>query len=478
MLTQLSGMDAMFLYQELDNAPMHIAGLAIYDPATAPGGFVRFKDILNTFEERLHLSPIFRRRLVQVPLNLDHPYWIEDPNFDLEFHVRHIALPKPGDWRQLCIQTSRLFARPMDLNRPLWEATVIEGLDNMEGVPEGSYAIFTKMHHAAIDGASGAEITAAIHDLTPEPRKLEPEETWVPDKEPTPAELLSRAYMNNLRTPFKMARVLSDAIPAISRVRAGVKSSELKSLGKKPKTRFNGPISAHRVFDGVNLSLEEVKAVKNAVEGATVNDVMLTTVGGALRKYLEHRHELPNGSLVAGAPINVRTEEEKGTGGNMINQMNVPLRTDIADPKERLQAVHEEAVASKAYANAVGARIMTDVTQSVPPAIAALGSRAAVEAGLTHRFNPPFNCIVTNVPGPQIPLYMGGAKLVRNYGFAPLTEGMGLTHPILSYDGMISIGFQACREMLPDPEFYAQCIQESFDDLKRATGVQTPSKAA
>lgn len=478
MLTQLTGLDAMFLYQELDNAPMHIAGLAIYDPATAPGGFVRFKDILQNFEDRLHLSPIFRRRLVQVPMNLDHPYWIEDPNFDLEYHVRHIALPKPGDWRQLCIQVSRLFARPLDLDRPLWEATVIEGLDNIEGVPEGAYAIFTKMHHAAIDGVSGAEITAAMHDLTPSAEAPEPDKPWVPDRMPTAAELLARAYANNLRTPFKMARVLTDAVPALSRVRAGMKSSELKSLGSKPKTRFNGPISAHRVFSGVNLSLDEVKAVKNAVDDATINDVMLTVVGGALRKYLDAKRELPNGSLVAGAPINVRTEEEKGKGGNVINQMNVSVRSDIADPKERLAAVHEEAVASKAYANAVGARIMTDVTQSVPPAVAALGSRAAVEAGLMHRFNPPFNTIVTNVPGPQIPLYMGGAKLIRNYGFAPLTEGMGLTHPILSYDGLITISFQACREMLPDPDFYEECLNESFEDLKRATGVQTSPKAA
>ena len=479
MLTQLTGLDAMFLYQEVDAAPMHIAGLAIYDPSTTPDKFVRFKDILKTYEDRMHLVPMFRRKLVHVPFNLDHPYWIEDSNFDLEFHVRHIALPKPGDWRQLCIQVARLHSRPLDLSRPLWEAYVIEGLDNVEGLPEGSYAVFTKLHHAAVDGASGAEITAVMHDLTPDATAPKPEKAWRPDRTPSDLELMMRAAGNNIRSPFRMAEVLSEALPALNQARATLESQKTQNAtAAVPKTRFNGPLSSHKIFNGVNLPLDDVKAIRKKVDGATVNDVILSIVGGALRKYLEDKNELPVSSLIAGAPINVRTEEEKGTGGNVVSQMNVSLRTDVADPKERLQAVHEAAVESKAYMNAVGARAMTDLGQTVPAAIAALGSRVALETGLINRFNLPFNTIVTNVPGPQVPLFMGGAQLVANYGFAPLQHGLGLTHPVFSYCGTITIAFQACRDMMPDPDFYAECLTTSFKELRDTTLGKAKKQAA
>jgi len=475
-MQQLSALDAMFLYQELDNAPMHIATLSIYDPSTTPDQFVRFKDILKTFEDRLHLSPLFRRKAVHVPLELDYPYWIEDPNFDLEYHVRHIALPKPGDWRQLCIQVARLHARPLDLGRPLWEATVIEGLDNIKGLPEGSYAILTKIHHAAIDAVSGAEITAVLHDTEPgaEPRK--PEHPWVPEREPTAAELLARTGVSNIRAPFRSMRVLSDSVSSIARIRAGLRSSEIKTLNRKPKTRFNAAVSPHRVFDGVTIDLKDANAIRKKVDGATVNDVILTGIAGGLRRYLEKYTEVPHGSIIAGAPINVQDPE--GKDGDIINQMDVPIRTDIADPIERLKAVHKEVSDVGAYSNAVDAKTLADVTQSSAAAMAARGSRVAVANGFLHRFNPPFNCIITNVPGPQVPLYMGGAKLVRSYHLSPITEGMGLTHPVFSYCGEIFIAFQSDREMMPDPGFYAECLAESFDELKKAAKAIKKGKQA
>ena len=204
-MDQLSPMDASFLYFETANAPMHIGGLTIYDQSTVEGGVLGFKRILENYETRLHLARSFRQRVVHVPMNLDHPYWIEDPNFDIEFHVRHIALPKPGNWRQLCIQVARLHARPLDISRPLWEFTVIEGLDQVEGLPPGSFGIMSKIHHAAIDGVSGAEIVAAIHDIAPDARPAPPEKPWVPERDPNVLELLSRTYINNLRQPFKRA---------------------------------------------------------------------------------------------------------------------------------------------------------------------------------------------------------------------------------------------------------------------------------
>ncbi|MGI9287261.1 MAG: wax ester/triacylglycerol synthase family O-acyltransferase [Pseudomonadales bacterium] len=475
-MEQLSGLDAMFLHQEMDNAPMHIGPLFIYDPSTAPNGFVRYKDILATFRDRLGRSTVFRRKIAAVPLQLDQPYWVEDANFDLEFHVRHIALPKPGDWRQLCILVARLHSRPLDRSRPLWEAYVIEGLDGVKGLPPGSFAIFLKIHHAAIDGATGTEIMGAIHDLSPDPASDIEEDDWAAERDPSTLELLSRAYFNNIRQPFKLAGLIGESVPIFRRIRAGKKEKRFKSLGPKERTRFNGKISPHRVFGAVTFDLAEVRQIKLAAEGATVNDAILTVVGGGLRRYLAAKDELPEISLVTGAPVNVRTEAQKSTGGNMVSMMAVSFCSDVEDPVQRLHDVHGGAVESKAYQNAVGSTLMVDLSQSLPASLVVMAGRAASATGLAANMKPIFNTVVTNVPGPQVPLYMGGAKLVLSLGAGPCLDGMGLFHPVTSYNGMISVSFQACREMMPDPEFYAQCLQQSYDELKKAALTSTKAK--
>lgn len=475
-MQQLSGLDASFLHNEMDNTPMHIGPLFIYDPSTAPNGFVRYKDILATFRDRLGRSTVFRRKLATVPLNLDQPYWVEDGNFDLEFHVRHIALPKPGDWRQFCILVARLHSRPLDRSRPLWEAYIIEGLDGIDGLPKGSFAIFLKVHHAAIDGATGTEIMGAIHDLSPLPDTSDVVDNWAAERDPSALELLSRAYINNLRQPFKLAKLIGETVPIFRRVQAGKKENRFKSLGPKERTRFNAAISPHRVFGAVTFDLAEVRQIKRAVEDATVNDVMLTIVGGALQRYLVAKGEKPEKSLVAGAPVNVRTEAEQNTGGNVVSMMAVSLCSDVEQPLQRMREVHQQAVESKAYHNAVGAHLMVDIGESLPAGLMVLAARASSAAGLMANMNPIFNTVVTNVPGPQVPLYMGGAKLVRSLGAGPCMDSMGLFHPVTSYNGMISVSFQACREMMSDPEFYAQCLQQSYDELKTAA-LKPASKA-
>ncbi|MEN8723100.1 MAG: wax ester/triacylglycerol synthase family O-acyltransferase [Alphaproteobacteria bacterium] len=468
-MQQLSSIDSMFLYQELDNAPMHIAGLAIYDPSTANNGFVRFKDILRTYHDRLHLSPMFRRKLVQVPLNVDYPYWVEDADFDLEYHVRHIALPKPGDWRQLCILVARLHSRPLDLNRPLWEATIIEGLDNIPGLPEGSYAVLTKVHHAAIDTLEGSGLARALHTRAPEDRAAEPETPWRPERTPSAAELLARTYGNNIKSPLQMARVLSDAMPSVARMRAGMRLSEEKRSGK-PKTRFNGAISAHRVFGAVDMPLDDIRAIRDKVEGATVNDVVVAIVAGGLRRYLEGKRELPTSSLVAGVPLNVRGENED-TSTNTIHMPSIEIHTDIADPLDRVRAVNFEMDEVGAYKKAVSAKAIARKTVAVPASLTALGSRKAFETALANRFDVPFNTIITNVPGPADPVYMTGAKMVRAYELSPIQESLGLTHSVFSYNGSQSITFQACREMLPDPDAYNDALQASFAEMRAAAGL-------
>ncbi|MFT7286517.1 MAG: diacylglycerol O-acyltransferase [Halieaceae bacterium] len=468
-MQQLTGLDASFLYLETPNSPMHISGLAVYTQETAPGGKVRFKQIIEATAARIEQLPSLTRRLKWVPLGLDHPYWIDDGHFDPEFHIRHVALPAPGDWRQLCILVSRLHARALDRARPLWELYVIEGLDRVEGYPPGSFAIFTKMHHAAVDGASGMEITAAIHDLSPDAAFSPNSETRRAESEPSSLSLVARAQVNNIRQPLRFISVARNTVPGFAKAFMQLRRGKLKRVGKVPRTRFNGTVSAHRVFTATRMQLAEIKAIKNQVEGATVNDVALTIVGGAMRLYLEARNELPSETLVAMAPVNVRDTSERGAGGNIVSTLAVQIRSDIEDAVERLRAVREGTRSAKEYSNAVGAKTMTDYSQFIPSTLTAQAARLASRWGLVNQINPLYNCVITNVPGPQVPLYNTGARMLSNFGTGPVADGVGLFHVISSYCGEFSISATSCRMMMPDPGFYQECLMKSFEKLREAT---------
>ena len=477
-MKQLTGLDASFLYLETPNAPMHISGLSIYDQSTAPGGKVRFKDIIANTHNRLMAMPVMTQKLVTVPMNLDHPYWVTDGAFDPEFHIRHIALPKPGDWRQLCIVISRLHARPLDRAHPLWELYIIEGLDNVEGVPKGSFAMFSKTHHAAIDGTSGMELTAAMHDLSADYKRTHTAATISVDSQPSALEMVIRSQYNSIRKPFHLLSVARNTVPGLARVVAGLSRGKLSRVTDIPRTRFNDSVSPHRVFDAINVSLDDVKKIKNAVPGATVNDAAITIVGGALRKYLQAHDELPEQSLAAMAPVNVRSDKDK-TGGNIVASMTVQVRSDVADPLQRLQAVHESSSRAKELTNAIGAKTMTDYSQFIPATLTAQAARLASRWGLMNRISPQFNCVITNVPGPPIPLYNTGAKMVANYGTGPVQDGLGLFHVISSYCGQFVISATSCRVMMPDPAFYRECLQASFDELlTAANAASAPAPAA
>ena len=466
---QLTGLDALFAYAETARTPMHIGACAIYDPSTAPGGAVRFKDILRFVEERLHRAKTFRQKLKEVPLGVDHPYWIDDADFDIEFHIRHIALPHPGDWRQLCIQVARLHARQLDLAKPLWEFTVIEGLDNIPNVPKGSYAIVSKVHHCAIDGASGVDISEAIHSLEPEDVVEEFVEPWTPRRQPGNLELLTRANVNNAMKPFHSLNVARRMAPGALKFASGITRGEIKLLGARPpRTRFNGNVSGHRVVEGVIFDLADVKKIRQRIPGSTVNDVMLAVVGGGLRNYLKAKDELPKESLIAMAPVSVRSKTEKGALGNQVSALSIPLGSHIADPLARLHFTHDAAANQKAMSNAVGAREMSEASKLAPAMISGVATRLYSRLGLANRLSPMFNTVVTNVPGPQVPLYMAGARMVASYGIGPVMDSMGLFHAVTSYCGKICISVTACREMLPDPAFYKECLQESFDELLEA----------
>lgn len=482
MLKQLGAQDASFVYMESPVTPMHIGSLAVYErgvnknaAAEAP---LTEAQIIRYFEERLHLNPTARQRLVHVPLNLDHPYWLEDATFDLEYHIRRIALPQPADWSELFTLTERIFARPLDLDRPLWEFYVIEGLDHLEGVPPGSVALLTKLHHAAVDGTSGMHLVESIHDLAPEPTRIEPPaKPWHPDPVPNDFELMARAGFNNLLQPFRFMQVLAESTGAARKAGPEITRFSQQQPFRVPRTRFNGRVTAHRSIGTCRLQLDDVKRIRRALDGATVNDVVLAICGGGLRRYLEAKQELPNDSVVAMAPVNVRGAAEGIEAGNRVAAMFVPIGTDIADPVERLAAIRDRTSASKAMNNAIGAQLMTDYNQFVPAATAALAGR--LMTSMTNAPTVPFNVSITNVPGPQVPLYFNGARMITTIGMGPLTHGMGMIMPISSYCGELTIGYTSCRDMLPDPDFFRDCIQAAFDELdtatRRAQGVAEPA---
>ncbi|MEM6857605.1 MAG: wax ester/triacylglycerol synthase family O-acyltransferase [Pseudomonadota bacterium] len=477
-------MDSSFVALESPNSPMHIGNLLIYNPVTAPDGFVRFKDILSFIESRMQLSTTIRQRLVRVPFDLDYPYWIEDPNFDLEYHVRHVALPKPGDWRQLCIQTARVFSRPMDLTRPPWEFTVVEGLDNIPGVEKGSYGMVTKVHHAAIDGISGIDLMEALHTISPGTAPPNEPDNWKPEKVPGPVELLGKSYVNALVNPIKQAQVAAQTVPGIASAIKGLITRDFKLTSDyvPPRTRFNRSISPHRVVEGRVFPLADIKAIRALMPEAKVNDVALAVVGGALNKYLTAKDDLPKSTMTAMAPISVRDTDEKGDMGNQVSAMIAPLGSHIADPAERLDYVYSQTRNSKALTNAIGARRMTEVSKVNPLLYMALGAQLFNRVSIAHRFAVPFNTVVTNVPGPPVHIYSAGARMdSMRLSLICLTDGLGLAHVVQSYVDEAYISFTACRDIMPDPGFYSECLQESFDELlaaAKAVPGKAPAKAA
>lgn len=479
-MEQLQGMDASFVAMETPNSPMHIGSILIYDPSTAPGGFVRFKDILRFYEERMRLSKTMRQKLVKVPFNVDYPYWVEDADFDLEYHVRHVALPKPGDWRQLNIQAARVFARPLDLSRPPWEMTVVEGLDNVPGIPSGSYAIVSKVHHAAIDGMSGIDLMQALHTQTPSLAPPNEPDNWKGEKYPNRVGMFAKGYVRAWINPIRQLGVSAQAVPGIYRAAKGMVKGEfgLKAAMEAPKTRFNTKISPHRVVEGRVFELAHIKALRALADGAKVNDVMLTVIGGGLNKYLSHHNDLPKTTMTAMAPISVRSEGEKNTMGNQVSAMIAPLGTHLADPTERMAYVFDQTSRSKEMTSALGARQMTEASKVSPALFMALGAQLYTRLGVANYMSRPvINTVVTNVPGPPVPIYQAGAKLVSMQGLLCLMDGMALGHVVQSYVKEATITFTADRDVMPDPEFYSQCLQESFEEMADAIGLDlSPEK--
>ncbi|MDE2371878.1 MAG: DUF1298 domain-containing protein [Burkholderiales bacterium] len=421
-MRQLSPRDAAFLDADNAHANANLTFVQIYDQGTAPGGSVRFKAILAHIESRLQRWPLFRHRLLQVPLGLDEPYWVEDAHFDLEYHVRHIALPAPGDWRQFCIQASRIHARALDLDRPLWEIYVIEGLDSITDLPPGSFALLTKIHHAAIPIETRNEVIEVLHDGRRRPPRPPPPRPWFPERAPGGVELLGRSLVHCALAPQRLLRPLA-------RLRAGASTFAHNLLHADHETaiRFNSVVSPHRVFDTRRFGVDEFDAIRRLVPGASIDDAVLAVCAGGLRAYLEAQGELPPADLNA---LTLRAGEA----------VTVSLATSIADPVERLRWIQA-------------------------------GSEGTAASATPQADRPLAAFSLTPVAGPQRPVYLAGARLVYYSAILPIADGLGLAFAVTRYDGRIVISPTSCRELMPDPEAFTQCVRDCFQDyLARATG--------
>jgi diacylglycerol O-acyltransferase len=459
-MERMSGLDATFLYFETPNMHMHVLGVIVFDPATSqePYSFERVKEMMRS---RLHLVQPFRRKLAPVPFNLHHPVWVEDAEFDLDYHIRRIGCPAPGTEKELAELVGDIASRPLDRSRPLWEMYIVEGLQS------GYVASIAKMHHCTIDGVSGANLMVHLFDL--EPTTEIPPEThvWEPERMPTDAERLAFAAVSRFRRPLNIFKVLPQTarsvMNVVNRRRGG--ESGMAAPFTAPRTSFNQAITPHRRTAFATTSLDEVKQIKKAF-GATVNDVVLTIVAGALRKYLMSRDELPDKSLIATCPVSVRGDDEKDViGSNRVSAMFSSLHTDIADPVERLRAIHEANKNAKEEHNAIGADILTNWAEFAAPTTFSLAARMYSSLKLSDRHPVIHNLVISNVPGPPFPLYFAGAKLVGLNPLGPIMDGAGLNITVLSYVDNINWGFIACRELMPDLWDLADAIGETQAEL-------------
>jgi WS/DGAT/MGAT family acyltransferase len=467
-MRQLSGSDAFFLYADKQGQHQHISTIYLYDPSTAPGGKVDFLTILEHVRDRIGTSRIFRQRLVDVPLNLDYPYWIHDKHFDLEFHVRHIALPHPGDWRQFCILASRLHARPVDLKRPVWEMYVIDGLENVSWVPKGSFAVMVKVHQAALDDVTEDDFTIALHDLEAVPEPEEVKHRWFSEQEPGTGQLLALAWFNNAIKLIETGQSLIDRLPIVGS--NPVEPDDVLHFDEEnaPKTRFDDRISPHRVLAPFTFDTAEMKTIKSAMPDASLNDVVLAVCSGALRRYLAAKQELPDKSLYALLPLHVHDESDAGVPGHRVQLIRIRLMTHLDDALERLAAIREEMAEVNAM-QPVSAVEMTEMQDMLPStAMVFAANTIGARVGPGKRFRENHNTVISIHPGPPQTLYLCGARLVGYTGMAALMDNLGLNHTATIYDGRVTIAPVCDRQMMPDPALYYECLQASFVELRDA----------
>ncbi len=461
-MQRLSGLDATFLYLETPTLHMHVAMTAVFDPSTMPGGY-SFEKVKEFIGARVHLIPPFHQRLVEVPFRLNHPLWVKDPEFDLDYHVRRIGAPAPGGPQELGRVAGQIASTPLDRSRPLWEAWVVEGLE------DDNVALVAKVHHCGVDGSAGAQFMVHLFDLeptadAPEPVVIETEQV------PSDGELMYHAAASRMRQRLNIVPLLGKTVSSAASLIASRNSSDRPSGAlplTAPDTPFNGSISATRNVAFSRVGLADMKAIKNAAD-ATVNDVVLAICSGTLRRYLESRDALPDDPLLAVCPVAVAPDDKAGASANSVSAMFTALASDIADPALRLAVIAENTKGAKEDHHAIGADMLQGWTEFAAPNTFALASRLYSSMNLADRHRPIHNLVISNVPGPPFPLYFAGAELKAAYPMGPVMEGAGLNVTVMSYRDSVDFGFMVCDELLPDVWDLAACVEPAFTELYEA----------
>jgi WS/DGAT/MGAT family acyltransferase len=471
---RLTALDSSFLHLEDASSHMHVASVTIFE-----GPPPTYEEFLGHIESRLSLVPRYRQKLRFVPFNQGRPVWVDDPHFNLEYHVRATALPPPGSEEQLKNLASRVFAQQLDRTKPLWEIWLVQGLERGDESPSDAprFALLAKTHHAVIDGVAGVDITSVLFDTAPEP-ETQPAAgaRWHPRPEPTSVQLLSDALIERATQPAEIVRTARAAFRAPRQlVKRGLEAaSAIGALAKTglaaPSSPLNVEIGPHRRYDWVRTDLNELKEIKDRL-GGTVNDVVLTVVTGALRRFLEKRGEdVDEITLRAMVPVSVRRADEYGQAGNRVAAMMAPLPVYEPDPVERLHIIREELADLKQSGQAVGAQVLTQLSGMAPPTVMAQASRLQPR----QRF---FNLVVTNVPGPQIPLYVLGRKLLDLFPMAPLARRQALCIAVMSYNGKMNFGLLGDFDAMPDMRLVADGINASLEELRAAAGIRKRRRA-
>ena len=462
-MDQLGVLDAACLYFDRPHAPINASTIWIYDGSSPRKPRPSFQEVCDHVASRIDLIPALRKKTLHVPGEIDLPWWVDDRYFDLEYHVRHIPLPAPGNWKQFRDQVARLHSRRLDPTRPLWELYMIDGLNDVEGIPPNAFALVFKSHHALVDGKLIMTITSILHSDLPPGRKPS-----VAHIDPTnelflKGTALTHGMAGAALQPLRAVRAIGELAPGISRLRKG-RHSTAPTLPAVPMTRFNDTIDSSRVLDTLFYELETVKKIRKSVPDATINDIVIAIFGGALRQYLSKHNALPPAPLRAVAPVALRDTAASDAIGNKISLMKVNLATDIADPRERLAAICAGTQQAKNSRSDSGSAAPGNALDILPKVLWAPGFRAA---GLLmgRGLNIGVNTVVSNIPGPKPPLHIMGCKLIRLTGAGPIVDGMGLINYITSYAGEVGFGYTSCRKLMPDPEYYSECIDESFRSM-------------